>query len=139
MSTLGRLIEAEQFANIILSTGSSGEVTYLKDVARTELGAKSQDQTLTLDTKPSVGPAIFQLPGSNALDTADLIKAKMRELEKRFPQGLKYMIDYDTTPFIHESVGEVFKSLRAAVILVAIVVLLFLQDWKALLLPIIDV
>lgn len=139
MSTLGRLTEAEQFGNIILSTGSEGEVTYLRDVARIELGAKNQDQSLTLDTKPSVGLAIFQLPGSNALDTADLVNAKMRELEKRFPKGLKYQIAYDTTPFIHESVAEVFKSLRDAIILVAIVVLLFLQDWKALLLPVIDV
>lgn len=139
MSTLGRLEDPEQFANIILATDTDGQVTYLKDVARIELGAKSQDQTLTLDSMPSVGLAIFQLPGSNALDTADLIKNKMRELETRFPQGLKYEIAYDTTPFIHESVDEVFKSLRDAVILVAIVVLLFLQDWKALLLPVIDV
>ena len=140
MSTLGRLTDPEQFGNIILSTGSDGEVTYLKDVARTELGAKSQDQSLTLDTKDSVGLAIFQLPGSNALDTADLIKAKMRELkEKRFTKGLNYEIAYDTTPFLKESVNEVFKSLRDAVILVAIVVLLFLQDWKSLLLPVIDV
>src|SRR5205809_6047813 len=71
MSTLGRLTDPEQFGDIILSTGADGEVTYLKDVSRTELGAKSQDQSLTLDTKPSVGLAIFQLPGSNALDTAD--------------------------------------------------------------------
>ena len=81
------------------------------------------------------GLAIFQLPGSNALDTADRVKAKMRELETRFPKGLKYAIVYDTTPFIRESVNEVFNTLRDAVILVAIVVLLFLQDWKALLLP----
>src|SRR5262249_1302276 len=106
VSTLGRLVEAEQFANIVIRTGSDGEVTYLKDVSWTELGAKSQDQLLTLDGKPSVGLAIFQLPGSNALDTADRIKAKMRELEKRFPQGLKYTIAYDTTPFIRESVNE---------------------------------
>lgn len=139
MSTLGRLTEPEQFGNIILATGSDGEVTYLKDVARIELGAKNQDQSLTLDSKPSVGLAIFQLPGSNALDTADLVKARMRTLEQRFPKGLKYQIAYDTTPFIKESVNEVFKSLRDAVILVAIVVLLFLQDWKALLLPVIDV
>src|SRR5262249_46561882 len=139
VSTQGRLVEAEKFADIILNTGADGEVTYLKDVARTELGARSQDQLLTLDGKPSVGLAIFQLPGSNALDTADRIKAKMRELEKRFPQGLRYTIAYDTTPFIRESVDEVFHTLRDAVILVAIVVLLFLQDWKALLLPVIDV
>jgi multidrug efflux pump len=139
MSTLGRLVEAEQFADIILKTGTDGEVTYLKDVARTELGAKSQDQSLTMDGKPSVGQAIFQLPGSNALDVADRVKARMRELEKRFPVGLRYAIVYDTTPFVRESVSEVFHTLRDAVILVAIVVLLFLQDWKALLLPVIDV
>jgi multidrug efflux pump subunit AcrB len=139
LSVLGRLVGAEQFANIILNTGADGEVTYLKDVARTELGARSQDQTLTLDRQPSVGLAIFQLPGSNALDVADRIKARMRELEKRFPQGLKYEIAYDTTPFIRESVAEVFNTLRDAVILVAVVVLLFLQDWKSLLLPVIDV
>jgi len=139
LSTLGRLVEAEQFGDIILRTGADGEVTYLKDVARTELGAKSQDESLTLDGKPSVGLAIFQLPGSNALDVADRIQAKMRELEKRFPQGLKYTIVYDTTPFIRESVNEVFHTLRDAVVLVAVVVLLFLQDWRSLLLPVIDV
>ncbi len=139
LSAVGRLVEAEQFADIILNTGKDGEVTYLKDVARTELGAKNQDQSLTLDGKPSVGLAIFQLPGSNALDTADRVKAKMRELEKRFPPGLRYTIAYDTTPFVRESVAEVFHTLRDAVILVAVVVLLFLQDWKALLLPVIDV
>lgn len=139
LSTQGRLMEAEQFANIILKTGADGEVTYIRDIGWTELGAKSQDQNLTLDGRPSVGVAIFQLPGSNALDTADKIKAKMRELERRFPVGLKYEIAYDTTPFIRESVNEVFHTLRDAVILVAFVVLLFLQDWKALMLPVIDV
>ena len=103
------------------------------------MGAKNLDQNLTLDGKPSVGLAIFQLPGSNALDVGDRIKAQMRKLEKSFPRGLRYGIAYDTTPFIHESVDEVFKTLRDAVILVAIVVLLFLQDWKSLMLPIIDV
>jgi multidrug efflux pump len=139
LSTLGRLLSAEQFGAIILKTGADGEVTYLRDVARTELGAKSQDQTLTLDRKPSVGLAIFQLPGSNALDVAKRIKSKMRELARRFPQGVKYEIAYDTTPFIRESVAEVVNTLRDAVILVAVVVLLFLQDWKSLLLPVIDV
>ena len=139
MNTLGRLVEAEQFANIILKTGADGEVIYLKDVGRTELGAKNQDYTMTLDGKPSVGLAVFQLPGSNALDVADRVKARMRELEKRFPKGVRYAIVYDTTPFVRESVNEVFHTLRDAVILVAIVVLLFLQDWKSLLLPVIDV
>src|SRR5439155_3710455 len=110
----------EQFANIVLKTGTDGEVTYLKDVARTELGAKSQDQLSRLDGKPSAGLAIFLLPGSNALDTGDGINAKMRELETRFPRGLRYGFQYDTTPFIRESVDEVFHTLRDAVILVAI-------------------
>jgi multidrug efflux pump len=139
LSTLGRLIEAEQFSDIILKTGSNGEVTYLRDVARTELGARNQDTLSRLDRRPSSGVAVFLLPGANALETADNIKAKMRELETRFPKGLHWGAIYDTTPFIRESVNEVFKTLRDAVILVAVVILLFLQDWKALLLPVIDV
>jgi len=139
MSTLGRLVEAEQFANIILKTGSDGEVTYLRDVSRTELGARSQDTLARLDGRPSPALIVFLLPGSNALDTADGIKAKMRELETRFPRGLRYAVIYDTTPFIRESVNEVFHTLRDSVILVSLVILLFLQDWKALLLPVIDV
>src|SRR5580693_6878136 len=138
LSTLGRLVDAEQFADIVLKTGTDGEVTYLKDIARTELGAKSQDQLSRLDAKPSAGLAIFLLPGSNALDTGDRIKARMRELEGRFPRGLRYGFQYDTTPFIRESVNEVFHTLRDSVILVALVILLFLQDWKSLLLPVID-
>src|SRR5438132_3088443 len=139
LSTLGRLVEAEQFANIVLKPGSDGEVTYLKDASRTELGAQNQNSLSRLDGKPSAGIGMFQLPGSNALDTGDRIKAKMRELETRFPKGLRYGILYDTTPFVRESVNEVFHTLRDAVILVAIVILLFLQDWKSLLLPVIDV
>src|SRR5204862_2284649 len=94
LSTLGRLVEAEQFAEIILSTGKDGEVTYLRDVSRTDLGARSQDTLSRLDGRPSAGVGVFLLPGSNALDTADGIKAKMRELETRFPQGLRYGIVY---------------------------------------------
>src|SRR5213078_3865877 len=93
----------------------------------------------TLDGQPTVALSIFGLPGANALDTAAGVKAKMEDLKKRFPEGVEYRIVYDTTPFIRESVAEVFKTLRDAVILVAIVVLLFLQDWKALILPMIDV
>src|SRR5262249_60089711 len=90
LSTLGRLIEAEQFADIILKTGTSGEVTYLKDVSRIELGARSQDTLSRLDGRPSSGVAVFLLPGANALDTADGVKAKIRELETRFPSGLHW-------------------------------------------------
>jgi multidrug efflux pump len=104
-----------------------------------ELGSQQYDQSCTLDGEPSVALSIFQLPGSNALDTASGVYAKMRELKARFPDGLGYKIVYDTTPFIRESVNEVFHTLRDAVILVAIVVLLFLQDWRAMILPMIDV
>jgi multidrug efflux pump len=106
---------------------------------RVELGSQQYDQSCTLDGTPSVALSIFQLPGSNAIDTARGIYAKMRELKARFPEGVDYEIVYDTTPFIEESVHEVFTTLRDAVILVAIVVLLFLQDWRAMILPMIDV
>src|ERR1700756_2524563 len=131
LSTLGRLVEANQFADIILKTGSDGEVTYLRDVSRTDLGARNQDVLSRLDCRPSSGVGVFLLPGSNALDTADGIKARMRELETRFPRGLRYAVIYDTTPFIRESVNEVFDTMRESIILVALVILLFLQDWKA--------
>src|SRR5262249_11499730 len=139
LSTLGRLVEAEQFANIILKTDSKGEITYLKDVSRTTLGAKSEDLMSRLDRRPSSGLACYLLPGANALDTADAIKAKMRELQARFPAGPKYAIVYATTPFARESVNEVKKTLLDAIILVTIVILVFLQDWRSLLLPVIGV
>jgi multidrug efflux pump len=110
-----------------------------KDEEGVQLGSQQYDQSCTLDGKPSVALSIFQLPGFNALDTARGIYAKMKELKARFPPGLDYKIVYDTTPFISESVGEVFHTLRDAVILVAIVVLVFLQDWRAMILPMIDV
>src|SRR5437588_10780 len=97
LNTLGRLTEPGQFANIVLKTGSNGEVTYLRDVGRTDLGAKSLDQLCRLDGRPAVGLGVFLLPGANALDTADRVKAKMRELAARFPKGLRYAIYYDTT------------------------------------------
>jgi len=135
-----------------VSAGPSSPVTgivRLKDVVtadpktkkpRVELGSQQYDQSCTLDGKPSVALSIFQLPGANALETAAGVYAKMKELKARFPEGfVDYEIVYDTTPFIRESVNEVFYTLRDAVILVAIVVLVFLQDWKAMILPMIDV
>jgi multidrug efflux pump subunit AcrB len=114
-------------------------IVRLRDVARVELGSRQYDQSCTLDGKPSVAVSIYQLPGSNALNTAAGVYAKMKELRTRFPDGLEYKIVYDTTPFIRESVNEVFSTLRDATILVGIVVLIFLQDWKAMILPMIDV
>ncbi|HEX3599429.1 MAG TPA: efflux RND transporter permease subunit, partial [Lacipirellulaceae bacterium] len=104
-----------------------------------ELGSQQYEQSCTLDGQPSVALSIYQLPGSNGLETAAGVYAKMEELKTRFPDGLDYRIAYDTTPFIRESVNEVFYTLRDAVVLVAIVVLLFLQDWRAMILPMIDV
>jgi hydrophobe/amphiphile efflux-1 (HAE1) family protein len=123
-------------------TGGGGQVASivrLRDVARVELGAEQYSQAATLDGKPSVALSVYQLPGSNALQTAQLVQDKMEELKKRFPEGLDYQIVYNTTPFIRESVYEVFKTLRDAVILVAIVVLAFLQNWRAALIPLVAV
>jgi multidrug efflux pump len=139
LTTLGRLVEAEQFADIVVKTGPDGQLVRLRDVGRAELGAKDLNQDVTLDGKPSVALAVFALPGANALATADLIERKMEELKRRFPSGIDYAIIYDTTPFINESVHEVFKALRDAIILVAIVVLVFLQNWRSALIPLIAV
>jgi multidrug efflux pump subunit AcrB len=106
---------------------------------RVELDAQQYDTSCTLDNQPSVALSIYQLPGSNALTVAGAVRKKMKELKKSFPDGVDFQIAYDTTPFIRESVAEVFNTLRDAVILVAIVVLLFLQDWRAMILPMIDV
>ena len=153
IKTQGRLTSEQQFDDIIVKTGSQGEVVKLRDVVRkverdehgrviekgTELGAKNYDVNSYLDGDPSVTLAVFQLPGSNALKTADEIKAKMKELKAKFPKGVDYRIVYDTTVFINESVHEVYKTLFEAFILVFIVVLVFLQDWRATLMPMIDV
>jgi multidrug efflux pump len=104
-----------------------------------QLGAKVEDTSCRLDGQPAIGLAIYQQPGSNALNTADAIRARMDELTLNFPPDLKYEIVYDTTPFIDESIKEVFKALRDAIILVALVVLCFLQSWRATLIPLIAV
>ena len=107
--------------------------------AKVDLMAQQYDTSCTLNGQQSVALSVFQLPGSNALAVSQKVRATMKELSRSFPDGLHYQIVYDTTPFIRESVNEVFKTLRDAVILVAIVVLLFLQDWRAMILPMIDV
>jgi multidrug efflux pump subunit AcrB len=139
ITTLGRLSDAEQFADMILKTDAQGGVVRLRDVARVELGAQGYDQACTLDGRPTVALSIYQRPGSNALEIAQSVRDKMKELKERFPEGVDYDIVYDTTPFIVESVDEVFKTLRDAVILVAFVVLLFLQNWRSALIPLVAV
>ncbi len=140
LTTLGRLKAPSEFADIVVKFGDNSQVTKLSDVARIELGAKNQDQSCTLDGQPSVGLAVFQLPGSNAVSTAELVRKTMTELKaEQFKPGVDYAIVYDTTPFILESIKEVFKALRDAIILVALVVLLFLQNWRSTLIPLIAV
>jgi multidrug efflux pump len=139
LSTLGRLSNAEQFGNIIIKAAPDGRISRLKDVARIELGAKNQDVSVRLDGNDTIFLAIFQMPDANALDTHDRVLAKMDELKKSFPEGLDYEIGFDTTPYTRESINEVIKTLRDAIILVAIVVLLFLQNWRSALIPLVAV
>lgn len=139
MSTMGRLVDVEQFADMILKTDSNGGLVRVRDVAKIELGALAYDQTCTLDGRSSVALSIYQLPGSNALHVARDVKNKMEELKARFPEGLDYSIVYDTTPFVSESIWEVILTLIDAVVLVAVVVLLFLQNWRSAIIPLVAV
>jgi multidrug efflux pump len=138
ITTLGRLETKEQFENIILKS-IGGSLVYLKDIAKIELGAQSYDQTCTLNGEASVALSIYQLPGSNALKVADAVKTRMKELKATFPPGIDYSIVYDTTPFINESIAEVRETLFDAVVLVALVMLVFLQNWRSALIPLIAV
>ena len=139
LTTHGRLVEPEEFAAIVIRANADGRMIRIGDVGRVELGAKSEDVSNRFDGKPTVGLAVFQLPDANALATADLVKAKMDELSKDFPEGVVHEVGYDTTPYIRESIQEVFKALRDSIILVAIVVLIFLQGWRAAIIPLIAV
>jgi multidrug efflux pump subunit AcrB len=138
ITTKGRLENPDEFGNIIVKE-NNGSLLYLRDVAEIDMGAQSYDLTCTLDGKASVALSVYQLPGSNALDVAKKVKDRMRQLKKSFPPGIEYNIVYDTTPFINESIKEVFETLFDAVVLVALVVLLFLQNWRSSLIPLIAV
>jgi multidrug efflux pump len=139
LSTLGRLSEVEQFENIVVKTGRDRRLTRIKDIGRVELGAKNQDISVRLDGQPTVFLAIFQMPDANALDVYDRVLAKMEELKKSFPNGVDYTIGFDTTPYTRESILEVVKTLRDAIALVAVVVLLFLQNWRSAIIPLVAV
>jgi multidrug efflux pump len=153
INTKGRLKEVEQFENVVLKTSDKGAAVHIKDVVRdshfdkdgkeldkgVELGAKNYDVNSYLDGEPSTTLAVFQLPGSNALDTAHAIRAKMEELKSQFPEGLEYRIHYDTTVFVQESINSVFHTLIEAFVLVFIVVLVFLQNWRATIIPMVAV
>jgi HAE1 family hydrophobic/amphiphilic exporter-1 len=135
LNVAGRLDDPEQFANVIVKTGANGEITRVSDVGQVALGAQTYGQVFQLNGKPSAGLAIFLAPGANALDVAGEVKAKMADLSRAFPQGLAYDIPFDTTIFVKASVDEVYKTLFEAAILVLIVILVFLQDWRAMLVP----
>jgi len=148
----GRLLTAEEFAAVIVKAGgpggaakgrdgfvTGGEIVRLSDVGRVELGAKNSDMTSRLDGGESITIAVFQRPGSNALATAAAVRREMDRLAGEFPAGLAHAIHYDTTVFVDESVHEVFKTLFEAVVLVFVVVLVFLQSWRATIIPMIAV
>ena len=135
----GRLLDPNEFGNIIVRAGGPNGILYLKDIARVELGSQTYDINTTLNGKPGVGIPIFLQTGANALDTAKGIKEKMAELKGRFPKGMDFEIPYDTSNFVKASMKEVFKTLGEAMLLVVIVVFLFLQNWRATLIPIIAV
>ncbi|MDP3609058.1 MAG: multidrug efflux RND transporter permease subunit [Methylophilus sp.] len=135
----GRLVDPAEFANIIIRANGPNGVLYLKDVARIELGAQSYNVASALNGKPGVAVAVFLQNGANALDTAAAIKAKTEELRPRFPAGIETTIPYDTSDFVKATIEEVFKTFGEALVLVVLVVFLFLQSWRATLIPLIAV
>ena len=137
IDVVGRLSTPEEFGNIIVKAeqGNGGKIVRVRDIARVELGAQTYSTTSHINGKPNSGLAIYQLPDANALDVAKAVKAKMVELAKAFPPGLAYEVPFDTTRFVTASIHEVFMTLIEAGILVLIVIVIFLQDWRAMLVP----
>jgi HAE1 family hydrophobic/amphiphilic exporter-1 len=139
VQTLGRLVSTDQFEDIVVATDRDGRVTRVRDIARVELGSQDYTKNAYLDGKTATAIAIFQRPGSNALKTKKAVFKTMDELAQSFPSGLAYRVAYDTTTFIQESVNEVIKTLLEAVLLVVIVIILFLQTWRAAIIPIVAI
>ena len=135
----GRLVKAEEFGNVIVRQNTDGSVVRLKDVARIELGSLVYQQIGRFNGKPAVIIAVYQAPGSNALAVANQVKLQMDDLKTRFPQGLEYKVSMDTTLPITEGMKEIVHTLLEAIVLVIIVVFLFLQGWRATLIPLIAV
>jgi HAE1 family hydrophobic/amphiphilic exporter-1 len=135
LRTLGRLSDPEEFGNIIIRTGEDGASVRVRDVAKIELGSKSYDAYGLLNGQPAVALSIYQLPGANALATAEGIRAEMDKLATRFPDDIAYRIAYDTTEFVIASIDEVVETLFVAVALVILVVFIFIQDWRSTLVP----
>jgi multidrug efflux pump len=139
ITLLGRLSEPEQYEDMVLRTDWMGRKVRLKDVGRAELGAKNMDSTSKVNGKPNGSLAIFALPDANSIEVADRVIAKMEELKKSFPEDIDYVVSLDMTPFIKESIKEVVRTLIEAIALVAAVVLLFLQNWRSALIPLVAV
>jgi multidrug efflux pump len=139
INTLGRLIDEEQFGDIIIKSGAEGQVTRVRDVARVELAARDYSLVSRLNGQPAAALVIFQLPGSNAIDTSDRVRAKMEELKRSFPPGIDYAVVYDTTIFARESIRAVVETLFEATLLVVVVVVVFLQSWRASIIPLLAV
>ncbi|MGE3713272.1 MAG: efflux RND transporter permease subunit [Alphaproteobacteria bacterium] len=135
----GRLQSEDEFEDIVIKTSPDGAVTYLKDVARVELGNAQYALRSLLDNKPAVALGIFQAPGSNALEVSDNVRSLMEELKQAFPEDVDYTIVYDPTSFVRDSIKAVIKTLLEAVILVVLVVILFLQTWRASIIPLLAV
>ncbi len=139
MSVQGRLTSPEQFAEMIVNVGQNGRITQLRDVGRVELAAADYSTAMTFNGRPAVAMAIFQLPGTNSIETATAISRKMEELKTRFPAGVEYEIPYDTTRFVRDSIRDVMKTLLEGIGLVALVVLVFLQNWRTSLVPLVAI
>jgi hydrophobe/amphiphile efflux-1 (HAE1) family protein len=135
----GRLQTEQEFENIVVKNGANGETTYLRDVARLELGPDTYALRSMLDGGPAVAIPVFQLPGANALDLSTSVRASMKELAKSFPEGVSYEIDYDPTVFVRSSIEAVVHTLFEAVLLVVLVVVIFLQTWRASVIPLVAV
>jgi hydrophobe/amphiphile efflux-1 (HAE1) family protein len=139
VQTLGRLTSPDQFLEIVIATDADGRVTRVRDIGRVELGSQDYTTNAYLDNQVATAIAIFQRPGSNALATAAAVLATMADLAKSFPSGMSYSVAYDTTQFIQQSVDEVIKTLFEATVLVVLVILLFLQTWRAAIIPIVAI
>ncbi|MCQ2999016.1 efflux RND transporter permease subunit [Pseudomonas syringae] len=139
VNTQGRLVTEEEFENIVIRAGADGEITRLRDVARIELGSNQYALRSLLDNQPAVAIPIFQRPGSNAINISNDVRAKMAELKKGFPEGMDYAIAYDPTVFVRGSIEAVVHTLFEALILVVLVVILFLQTWRASIIPLVAV
>ncbi|MEY4394474.1 MAG: hypothetical protein RL595_1723 [Planctomycetota bacterium] len=135
VTTLGRLSDPEQFENIVVKAGAVGQVVYLRDVARVELGAQTYDSFASRNSMDSANLLVYQLPGSNAIEVSHAVHAAMEKIKPSLPEGIEYNIPFDTTKFVEAAIQGVYKTLLEAGVLVLVVILVFLQSWRALLIP----